>query len=139
MTAQLQLGRCLTYGIQAHLTSGGTSASTSGGEPQTHMLVDLQDNSADGSTQMDLDLDSEELAAIPVSSDHDESLPLLPPLPPIPPQLTQSGRPQRNYRLPKRFQDNLPRPEAPLPAVKTEPPNSETATHTGIRRVTLIV
>jgi hypothetical protein len=103
------------------------------------MLVDLQDNSADGSTQMDLDLDSEELAAIPVSSDHDESLPLLPPLPPIPPQLTQSGRPQRNYRLPKRFQDNLPRPEAPLPAVETEPPNSETATHTGIRRVTLIV
>ena len=73
----------MTYSIQAHLMSGGTS----GGVLQTHMLVDLQDNSANSSAQMDLDLDSEELAAIPVSSDHDESLPLLPPLPPIPPSL----------------------------------------------------
>ena len=102
------------------------------------MQVDMQDNNADSSTaQMDLDLDLVGLRAISVPSDHDESLPSPPP---IAPQLTQSGRPQRQYRLPKRFRDNLPRPEAPLPAaVETEPANSGTVTRTGIRRVILIV
>jgi len=102
------------------------------------MLVDFQDNcdSANGSTLMDLDLDSVGLCAVPVPSDHDKSLP---PPPPISPQLTQSGRPRRQYQLPKRYLDNLPRSEAPLPTLKTEPANSGTATHTGIRRVILIV
>jgi hypothetical protein len=106
------------------------------------MLVDLQDNSAEVSRQMDsdLDLDSDGYAMPVPTSDHDEPLPPPPPPPPpLAPQLTQSGRPQRQYRLPKRFHDNLPRPEAPLPAVETNAANSGTVTHTGIRRVILIV
>ncbi len=69
-------------------------------------------------------------------SKHDDSLPPLPP-PPLPgPQLTQSGRPQRQYRLPKRFRDNLPEPEAPLLA---ETGLADSGTATRIMRVILIV
>lgn len=53
--------------------------------------------------------------------------PISPPLP-----LTQSGRPRREYRQPKRFRDNLPEPPAPAPiAVLPELPS--------VRRVLLIV
>jgi len=107
------------------------------------MPVDFQDNcdSADGSTPMDLDLDSVGLCAVSLPSDKDGSLPPPPP-PPIAPQLTQSGRPRRQYQLPKRYLDNLPRSEAPLQSAletELEPANSGTATQTGIRRVILIV
>lgn len=54
-----------------------------------------------------------------------------PPPPPPPPPVTQSGRPRRVYRLPKRYQDILPTPPPPLP-----PP---TVVPDPIRRVTLIV
>ena len=48
---------------------------------------------------------------------------------PPPPLLTQSGRPRREYHLPKRFRDNLPEPPAPAPNLNTNP----------VRRVILIV
>ena len=48
-----------------------------------------------------------------------------------PPSFTQSGRPRREYRLPKRFRDNIPEPPAPVPAT---PPNPDP-----VRRVILIV
>lgn len=51
----------------------------------------------------------------------------------LPPPLTRSGRPRREYRLPKRFRDNLPEPPAPAPAIPDpDPPTS-------VRRVILIV
>ena len=70
------------------------------------------------------------------------NLPNLPNLPPdttidVPPQspppsgFTQSGRPRREYRLPKRFRDNIPEPPAPVSAT---PPNLDP-----VRRVILIV
>ena len=46
------------------------------------------------------------------------------------PNLTRTGRPRRNYRLPRRFQDFLPEPASPAES------ESEVGT---IRRVTLIV
>jgi hypothetical protein len=52
-----------------------------------------------------------------------------------PPSSTQSGRPRREYRLPKRFRDNLPEPPAPAP---TTPSNSDSNTNS-VRRVILIV
>jgi hypothetical protein len=55
--------------------------------------------------------------------------------PPPPPLLTQSGRPRREYHLPKRFRDNLPEPPAPAP---TTPSNSDSNTNP-VRRVILIV
>jgi len=65
-------------------------------------------------------------------------LPDLPPGTPIdvlpqsrPSPLTQSGRPRREYRLPKRFRDDIPEPPAPVPAT---PPNPDP-----VRRVILIV
>ena len=58
--------------------------------------------------------------------------------PPTPrPLLTQSGRPRRDYRLPKRFQDNLPEPPAPVP-LENPPSNPNPETHP-VRRVILIV
>jgi hypothetical protein len=60
------------------------------------------------------------------------------PTPPTP-LLTQSGRPRRDYRLPKRFQDNLPEPPAPVPLANLPSnPNPESETHP-VRRVILIV
>jgi hypothetical protein len=53
-----------------------------------------------------------------------------------PPLLTQSGRPCREYRLPKRFRDNLPEP--PAPALATASSASESNTNP-VRRVILIV
>jgi hypothetical protein len=53
--------------------------------------------------------------------------------PPPTPLLTQSGRPRRQYHLPKRFRDNLPEPPAPVP---TTPSDSNT---NPVRRVILIV
>jgi hypothetical protein len=52
--------------------------------------------------------------------------------PPPPPSLTRSGRPRREYRLPKRFRDNLPEPPAPAPT------NLDSNTNP-VRRVILIV
>jgi len=60
-----------------------------------------------------------------------------PSTPTQPPLLTQSGRPRREYRLPKRFRDNIPEPPAPVP-ITGIPPNPEPNPHP-IRRVTLIV
>ncbi|KAF5382541.1 hypothetical protein D9615_002821 [Tricholomella constricta] len=56
----------------------------------------------------------------------------LPP-PPPPPTLTQSGRPRRNYTLPKRFQDVLP--ALPDPPLVNEPELSQPS----LPRVRLIV
>ena len=83
---------------------------------------------------MDVDLDPDSVADVPaiVSVSHDESFP-----PPPPPAVTQSGRPRREYRLPKRFCDNLPEAPQPLPAIVVA--DSESATRTRIRRVVLIV
>jgi len=54
------------------------------------------------------------------------------------PLLTQSGRPRRDYRLPKRFHDNLPEPPAPvvpnLPSDRDHIPEPHP-----VRRVILIV
>jgi hypothetical protein len=55
--------------------------------------------------------------------------------PPLPPLITQSGRPHREHRLPKRFRDNLPEP--PAPAI-TAPSNLDSNTNP-VRRVILIV
>ena len=52
-----------------------------------------------------------------------------------PPSLTRSGRPRREYRLPKRFRDNIPEPPAPAP---TAPLNPDPNPHP-LRRVILIV
>ena len=70
-----------------------------------------------------------------------QALPDLPNLPPatlidvspqkLPSSFTQTGRPRREYRLPKRFRDNIPEPPAPVPAT---PPNPDP-----VRRVILIV
>lgn len=49
-----------------------------------------------------------------------------------PPLLTRSGRPRREYRLPKRFRDNIPEPPAPVL------PNPDLNPHP-VRRVILIV
>jgi len=38
-----------------------------------------------------------------------------------PPLLTHSGRPQWEYRLPKRFCDNIPEPPAPVPTAPLNP------------------
>ena len=66
--------------------------------------------------------------------DAPDALPL--PLPPTPlPPLTQSGRPRRDYRLPKRFQDNLPEPPAPVSSLLSHP----TPEPQSVRRVILIV
>src|SRR5882672_6253408 len=46
-------------------------------------------------------------SALPNPTQSDPSLP--------PPSLTRSGRPRREYRLPKHFHDNLPEPPAPAP------------------------
>jgi len=57
--------------------------------------------------------------------------------PPTPPPLqTQSGRPRRDYRLPKRFRDNLPEPPAPIPSTLSNP---SLGLQCLIRRVVLIV
>ena len=58
--------------------------------------------------------------------------------PPTPPPLqTQSGRPRHDYRLPKRFRDNLPEPPAPVPSTLSNPnPGLQCDP---IRRVVLIV
>lgn len=53
-----------------------------------------------------------------------------------PPLLTQSGRPRREYRLPKRFRDNIPEPPVPVP--NGIPPNPELNPHP-IRQVILII
>ena len=59
--------------------------------------------------------------------------PLPPPLPPPPsPGLTRTGRPRRNYRLPRRFQDFLPESAAILDS----PPHE---THSKLKRVMLVV
>ena len=50
-----------------------------------------------------------------------------------PPLQTQSGRPRRNYQMPKRFRDNLPEPPAPI--LESSNPNPESS----IRRVILII
>ncbi len=55
-----------------------------------------------------------------------------PPSPPTTPGLTQTGRPRRNYRLPRRFDDFLPESAAIL---NSPPP----MTHSRIKRVILIV
>ena len=47
----------------------------------------------------------------------------LPPPPPPPLLFTWSGRPQREYRLPKRFHDNHPEPPAPVPTTPHSEPN----------------
>jgi hypothetical protein len=57
------------------------------------------------------------------------------PFPP-PPILTRSGRPRRDYRLPKRFRDNLPEPPAPLLIPSNPSPELPSST---VRRVILIV
>ena len=54
---------------------------------------------------------------------------------PPPPLFTQSGRPRREYRLPKRFQDNLPEPPAPA----TTTPQSVSDPDPPVCRVLLIV
>jgi len=56
------------------------------------------------------------------------------PPPPLP-ILTRSGRPRREYRLPKRFHDNLPEPPAPVPVVASSLDTNQNP----IRRVILIV
>ena len=56
-------------------------------------------------------------------------------VPPPPPLLTRSGRPRREYRLPKRFRDNLPEPPAPAPIT----PSNMEANRNPIRRIVLIV
>lgn len=48
------------------------------------------------------------------------------------PHLTQSGRPQREYRLPQRFRDNLPEPPTPAPILELQESNPR-------QRVLLIV
>jgi hypothetical protein len=55
--------------------------------------------------------------------------------PPIP-LLTQSGCPRRDYRLPKRFHNNLPEPPAPVPNL---PSNRDHTEPHPVRRVILIV
>ncbi len=69
----------------------------------------------------------------PMDCDTPDATPL--PLPPTPPLLTRSGRPQRDYRLPKRFQDNLPEPPAPVPNLPSDPISEPHP----VRRVILIV
>ncbi len=96
------------------------------------MEVDISDES-EKAPDVSLATTSECALASDLRVNHDESS-LPPPLPT--PQLTQSGRPQRQYQLPKRFRDNIPEPEAPLPA-ETEPAGSGTAGR--ITRVILIV
>ena len=54
---------------------------------------------------------------------------------PPPPLFTRSGRPRREYRLPKRFRDNLPEPPAPA----TTTPQSVSDPDPPVRRVLLIV
>ena len=44
--------------------------------------------------------------------------------PPPPPALTQSGRPQRNYRVPRRYVDLLPQPIPTQPGESDEPPQT---------------
>jgi len=56
------------------------------------------------------------------------------PVPTPLPVLTRSGRPRREYRLPRRFRDNLPEPNPP-PAVVDLPQQEPTP----VRRVLLIV
>ena len=83
---------------------------------------------------------SSELAFLdlPMDTPDNHTLPL--PLPLKPPLLTRSGRPQRGYRLPKRFRDNLPEPPAPVPNLESSNPipDSELG-HGPVRRVILIV
>jgi hypothetical protein len=65
--------------------------------------------------------------------DHDTQV-IVPPLPPL---LTRSGRPRREYRLPKRFLDILPEPPAPAPIT---PSNTEANTNpSSVRQIILIV
>ncbi|KAG5634279.1 hypothetical protein H0H81_002553 [Sphagnurus paluster] len=76
------------------------------------------------------------------SNTHSDCPPLLtvqlpPPSPPPPPpqEFTQTGRPQRNYTLPRRYQDILPVPPLP-PALEDEPEAPQTSL---LPRVRLIV
>ncbi len=81
---------------------------------------------------------SESLSAIP--SDNDANMPSVSgsqesieqPVLPLPQALTQSGRPCREYRLPRRFRDNLPVPPTPAPLNIILEPQP-------VRRVLLIV
>jgi len=76
----------------------------------------------------DFDLDSEvpgnnsDGAALPSAGFVHESGPPIPPGPP-PPHLTQSGRPQRNYQIPRCYVDLLPEPVPSIqPGPGEEPP-----------------
>jgi hypothetical protein len=112
--------------LQAHLIgtapgtgSRSTSAAMEVDEPEEGLTVsDSSDSLANPSSTFQL-------------TDYDAPLPFLP----TPPLLTQSGRPRRDYRLPKRFQDNLPEPPAPVPNL---PSNPIPEPHP-VRRVILIV
>jgi len=89
---------------------------------------------------MDVDVPPSPSIALLPMPDHD--VPLAPSESSPPPsavQLTQSGRPRRQYRLPKKFRDNLPGPEGPLPTIEAGPYEPGIAAHTGVRRVLLIV
>lgn len=52
---------------------------------------------------------------------------------------TVSGRPQRNYRVPRRFQDILPEPPVPISSAEDPLPDLGSPQSTFIRRVRLIV
>jgi hypothetical protein len=99
---------------------GSTSAAAMAVDtPEAHLAHTA---SAQGSTSA-MEVDTPEV---------NEGTPIdLPPQNP-PPSFTQSGRPRQEYRLPKRFRDNIPEPPAPVPTAI--PPHPDP-----IRRVILIV
>ena len=69
-----------------------------------------------------------------VQADMPDTQVVVPPPPPSP-LLTWSGRPRREYRLPKQFCANLPEPPAPAPIT----PSNIEANRNPIRQITLIV
>jgi hypothetical protein len=85
---------------------------------------------------MPIDVCNSPISTAPALPDLLPDMPSTPLSPP--PSFTRSGRPRREYRLPKRFRDNIPEPPAPVPPASPNPdPNPHPVGP--VRRVILIV
>jgi hypothetical protein len=79
---------------------------------------DLSDIAEDVQTNMSEDVQGPSQALEPTEPD----VAMHPPPPPTVPALTHTGRPQRAYRLPARYEDIHPEGPAPLPSASSFPP-----------------
>ncbi len=122
-----------------NLTSGNivSKAVVDNSNPDEHEFpMDLDDKAAGSllTIQEDSDCNTTQDLHGAICPDPVSESTLNPPSPPAQ-LLTRSGRPRREYRLPKRFRDILPEPPAPAPI---GPSNQAVEPHP-IRRVILIV